>query len=71
MLIYSFKNLKNLRNVQTQLIFLILSGVILNIMVLGYGTITEDVDVIIGRYLYMNVLSMIILTVILIQKLFF
>ncbi|WP_342479121.1 hypothetical protein NYE24_16685 [Paenibacillus sp. FSL H7-0350] len=68
MIIYFIKNLKSLKNIQLQVIILILTSVILNIMVICYGTISEDVDIIIGRYLYMNALSMVILTVILIQK---
>ncbi|MFD1776555.1 hypothetical protein [Paenibacillus rhizophilus] len=65
---YAVKSWKILKESKSQLITLLTSSILLNIIVLCYGTISQDVDIMIGRYVYMNSISFIILTVILTQK---
>ncbi|QWU15809.1 hypothetical protein SAMN04487895_10226 [Paenibacillus sophorae] len=66
--IYAVKSWRNLKDIKSQLITLLTSSIFLNIIILCYGTISQDVDIMIGRYVYMNSIGFIILTVVLTQK---
>lgn len=49
-------NIKNKENNRTMFNYILIIPIILNILLLIYATVSQSIDVLIGRYLYMNLL---------------